>query len=154
MKIEPLSMTNTLATIYPTFEVVNQPITEADISLINFRITMTNQLLKGCIEMMEKDPYFWSKTDLADFKKYLTQNKAIVFDMQPYFSEGSRTMAILDNMKDNIRKIEQSLAKASAFNFDLARMEDRLNDTFHEVPKEVSNVAEFRSWLKGIAYGD
>ncbi|HDL1819462.1 TPA: hypothetical protein PWX61_000824, partial [Mannheimia haemolytica] len=70
-----------------------------------------------------------------------------------YFTDGSRTMAILDNMKSNIRKIEQQLSQATAFNFDLERMKERLNDTFHEVPKDITNVNEFRNWLKGVANG-
>lgn len=155
MKNLPLSMSDTLAVIYPQFEIADaQPATEQQISLLNFRITMVNQLLIACVETIEKNPNFWAEIDLNDFKKYLNQNKVVIFDMQQYFTDGSRTMAILDSMKSNIRKVEQAMAKATAFNFDLARMEDRLNDTFHEVPKEVTNVNEFRSWLKGVANGN
>ncbi|MGX2956456.1 hypothetical protein [Ursidibacter arcticus] len=154
MKNLPLSMADTLATIYPPFELTDeQPATEQQISLLNFRITMVNQLLIACLDAIEKNPNFWAEIDLADFKKYLTQNKAVIFDTQPYFSGGSRTTAMLDNMKANIRKIEQALSKAMAFNFDLERMQDRLNDTFHEVPNDVTNVGEFRNWLKGISNG-
>ncbi|MDW0577967.1 hypothetical protein P2I39_10000 [Mannheimia haemolytica] len=155
MKNLPLSMADTLAVIYPAFDFAadDKSATEQQISLLNFRITMANQLLIACIETIEKNPNFWAEIDLNDFKKYLNQNKVVIFDTQQYFTDGSRTMAILDNMKSNIRKIEQQLSQATAFNFDLERMKERLNDTFHEVPKDITNVNEFRNWLKGVANG-
>lgn len=155
MKNLPLSMTDTLATIYPPFELINdEPATEQQISLLMFRITMVHQLLVACVDTIERNTNFWAEIDLADFRKYLTQNKAVIFDTQRYFTDGSKAMAILDMMKSNIYKIEKSLAEATAFNFDLARMEHRVNDTFHEVPNTVKNVSEFRSWLSGVANGN
>lgn len=153
MKSVALSMTRTLATIYPPLELQPQFATKQEISVLKFRIMMVNQLLIACLDAIEKNPHFWVEIDMVDFKKYLTENKAVVFDMQDYFSGNSRTRAVLDNMKSNIQKIETALSHATAFNFDLARMEDRLNDTFHEVPKEVTNVSEFKDWLKGVANG-
>lgn len=41
----------------------------------------------------------------------------------------------------------------NAFNFDLARMEERLNDTFHEVPNQVEDVPAFRRWLAETGNG-
>ena len=152
MKNVALSMSNALTAIYPQFELFDeQSASKEQISLLHFRITIINQLLVTCLEAIESNPNFWAEINLADFKKYLTQNKAVIFDTQDYFNDGSQTMAMLDNMKSTIRKIEQAMVKAALFNFDLSRMEDRLNDTFHEVPNEVTNVGEFRTWLKGIA---
>ncbi|QIW16084.1 hypothetical protein A4G20_06940 [Pasteurellaceae bacterium RH1A] len=154
MKNIPLSMADTFATIYPQFAFSDElPATQEQISLLNFRITMVNQLLIACIENIENNPNFWAEIDLNDFKKYLIQNKAAIFDIQHYFAEGEKTTAILDQVKANIRKIEQALIKASAFNFDLTRIENRLNDHFYEVPEIVTNVDEFRHWLKGVANG-
>ncbi|MFA9488124.1 MULTISPECIES: hypothetical protein [unclassified Mannheimia] len=147
MKILPLSMTETLSTIYPSFEITDKPITEQQISLLNFRITMANQLLVACIEAIENNPNFWTEIDLDDFKKYLNQNKVVIFDIQQYFSDGSRTIAILDSMKSNIRKIEKALANATAFNFDLERMKERVEDDFIRLPSNLKSPEELRQWL-------
>lgn len=146
MKNTSVSMTNVLSSIYPMLEFVDEPATEEDIASLNFRIAMTSNLLNGIVEVMEENPNFWASVDIADFKKYLTHNKAIVFDMQPYVTEGSKTIAVLDKMKENIRKIEKSLNRATAFNFDLARMEGRLNGEFIELP-HLSSAEELRQWL-------
>lgn len=153
MKNFNLSMTKTLATIYPLFELNNVSKTKLDLSALNFRLIMVNQLLVACIETIDKNPNFWAEIDLVDFKKYLTENKAVVFDMQHSVSDHSREMAILDQIKSNIHKLETALVKATAFNFDLARMQERLEDDFYEVPQEVTNITEFQQWLKGIANG-
>ncbi|WGE31399.1 hypothetical protein NYR60_05855 [Actinobacillus genomosp. 2] len=154
MKNVALSMSNALTAIYPPFEFIDKKsVTKEQILFLNFRISMINQLLVTCLEAIDQNPSFWTDINLTDFKKYLTQNKAVIFDTQDYFNDGSQTMAILDNMKSNIRKIEEKMAKATSFNFDLNRMEERLDDIFHELPNEVTNVGEFRAWLKGIGNG-
>lgn len=149
MKNSPLSMADTLAVIYPAFDLAadDKPATEQQISLLNFRITMANQLLIACIETIEKNPNFWAEIDLNDFKKYLNQNKVVIFDTQQYFTDGSRTMAMLDNMKSNIRKIEQQLAQATAFNFDLERMKERVEGDFIRLPANFNSPEELRQWL-------
>lgn len=39
----------------------------------------------------------------------------------------------------------------SGFNFDLARMKEQVNDTFHKAPREIQSVDELRQWLGKIA---
>lgn len=149
MKSFAQSMYSAMTEILPHYNV--KEITDNDIQGLNIRISMINHLLIAVLDGVNKDPYFWKNVDRALFAKTMADNKQAISQMRAFVQPESHMLALLDNVQSNIAKLEKSLAEYPMFNFDLERMKDRVNDVFHEVPKSVKTVDDFRHWLKGVA---
>lgn len=144
-----LTMSETLATVCPPFETTEEQATEQDLIRLSDRINSVNALLNLSLALLEKKPNLWAEIDLDDFKKYLNQNKVIIFDTQQYFQDGSHIMAVLDSMRETIRRIEHAMAKATAFNFDLDRMKMCVESETVSAPR-FETPEQFVEWVNSL----
>ncbi|OOF52780.1 hypothetical protein [Rodentibacter genomosp. 2] len=116
------------------------------------RLQSVNQMLVLLLNVVESDPSFWLQVNnIAMLKAHFSENKAYIDEIKHHFTGESKTVALLDNMKETILKLECLMPQESDFNFDLARMEERINERFFECPSDLKDVDEFRNWLQVVA---
>ncbi|MCK3657432.1 hypothetical protein A4G18_01520 [Pasteurellaceae bacterium Pebbles2] len=145
-------MTSAIAAMLPfsfdTNKENDENIAKAKMRETQFRITSVNQMLVSLLDIVETDPSFWLQiNDIAMLKANFTANKRYIDEMRNHFMGESKTVALLDNMKKTIIKLESLMPKESEFNFDLARMKERVNGEFVQLPSDITLAKDIKAWL-------
>ncbi|WP_439236691.1 hypothetical protein [Lonepinella koalarum] len=120
---------------------------DTPIQEIHFRISAVNQLLMSFLNEVQQNPTVWDYVDPIQLKLLFIKHRELITETKTVFQDGSKIMALLDNMEHTIDKIEELFPEQSGFNFDLERMKERVEGEFIALPSHIKTAKEIKAWL-------